>query len=293
MSETLESMRHKKTGVTKLESVVKTMKVLAAANIGQYEQAIVALEDYTRTIELGLSVYFHKSVQEDFYETPAKKKNRRTYIVVFGSDQGLVGQFNDVLLNFSLEFLATIPGEKCIWAVGERIHSRLDNAGIPVIDLFDVPSSVNAITPLVGDILVSCEAHVKDEVISNLYLIHNRLLAGMNYEPVLERVLPLDQQWQESLATLKWPSNNIPEVLGTKAVTLEALLREQIFISLFKACAHSLASENASRLASMQRAEKNIGELVGSLEHTLQILRQKNIDEEIFDVIAGSEALIK
>lgn len=293
MSETLESMRHKKTGVTKLESVVKTMKVLAAANIGQYEQAIVALEDYTRTIELGLSVYFQKSVQEDFYETAAKKENRRTYVVVFGSDQGLVGQFNDVLLKFTLEFLETISGEICIWAVGERIHSRLDNAGVTAIDLFGVPNSVNAITPLVGDILVNCEAYVKDEVIANLYLVHNRLLTGNNYEPVLEKVLPLDQQWQESLANLKWPSINLPEVLGTKAITLEALLREQIFISLFKACAHSLASENASRLASMQRAEKNIGELVGTLEHTLQILRQKNIDEEIFDVIAGSEALIK
>lgn len=293
MSENLEGMRHKMKGVSKLESVVKTMKILAAANITQYERAVLSLEDYTRTVELGLSVFFNKHVQEDFYESPKKQDNNRTYVVVFGSDQGLVGQFNDVLLAFTLKFLSGITGERCIWAMGERISSRLEDAGIKVIDTFEVPNSVNAITSLVGQILLACEAFENDEVISTLYLVHNRLLSGMNYEPVLQKILPMDQQWQESLAHLKWPSRNLPEVLGSKITTLESLLRETIFIDLFKACAHSLASENASRLSSMQRAEKNIEDMADNLEHTLRLLRQKSIDEEMFDVIAGSEGMME
>ena len=73
--------------------------------------------------------------------------------------------------------------------------------------------------------------------------------------------------------------------------TLLALVREYLFVSLFRACAESLASENASRLAAMQRAEKNIDELLEDFNRTFHRLRQSGIDEELFDVISGFEAL--
>lgn len=57
------------------------------------------------------------------------------------------------------------------------------------------------------------------------------------------------------------------------------------------ACAESLASENASCLAAMQRADKNIDELLENLHGTFHRLRQSSIDEELFDVISGFEAL--
>jgi F-type H+-transporting ATPase subunit gamma len=74
----------------------------------------------------------------------------------------------------------------------------------------------------------------------------------------------------------------------TSNTTLRALIREYLFISLFKACAESLASENASRLAAMERADKNIKGLLEKLQGTFNRLRQDGIDEELFDVIAGS-----
>lgn len=73
--------------------------------------------------------------------------------------------------------------------------------------------------------------------------------------------------------------------------TLLALVREYLFVSLFRACAVSLASENASRLAAMQRAEKNIDELLEDLNRTFHRLRQSGIDEELFDVVSGFDAL--
>jgi F-type H+-transporting ATPase subunit gamma len=70
-----------------------------------------------------------------------------------------------------------------------------------------------------------------------------------------------------------------------------ALIHAHLFTSLFKACAESLSSENASRLAAMQRAEKNINELLDDLSHNFHSLRQSSIDEELFDVVSGFEAL--
>jgi len=72
-----------------------------------------------------------------------------------------------------------------------------------------------------------------------------------------------------------------------------ALIREYLFVSLFRACAESLASENASRLAAMQRADKNIDELLENLKYAFHRLRQSGIDDELFDVISSYEALSK
>ena len=83
----------------------------------------------------------------------------------------------------------------------------------------------------------------------------------------------------------------LPEVIGDGTATLRALIREYLFVSLFRACAESLSSENASRLAAMQRADKNIDELLEDLNRTFHRLRQDGIDEELFDVISGFEAL--
>jgi F-type H+-transporting ATPase subunit gamma len=64
-----------------------------------------------------------------------------------------------------------------------------------------------------------------------------------------------------------------------------------LFVSLFRACAESLASENASRLAAMERAARNIDELLQSLQGSFHSRRQRGIDYELFDVVAGFEAL--
>ena len=90
---------------------------------------------------------------------------------------------------------------------------------------------------------------------------------------------------------IHWPTRNLPALFGHHKATLRAFIREYLFISLFKACAESLASENASRLAAMQRAEKNIDSLLTNLNRTFSRLRQSSIDEELFDVIAGFNAL--
>jgi len=294
MSDTLASLRRKIGGAADLESVVRSMKALAAASIGQYEKSVLALADYYRTVELGLVVCLRKQgigAAEERRPNPAATKT--VCAVVFGSDQGLVGQFNDVLADFVATTMNALPGEKKVWAVGERIHARLADAGLPPVGLFAVPTSVSAITPLVGQILVETETHHGQGELGQLYLFHNGPMSGSAYEPVSQHLLPLDAHWGLRLAHRVWPTKDQPEVIGCRELTLSALMREYLFVSLFKACAESLASENASRLAAMQRAEKNIDEMAGTLNQTFRRLRQTSIDEELFDVLSGYESLSK
>ena len=292
MSDTTASLRRKIGGAGDLQSVVRTMKSVAASSIGQYENSVRALADYYRTVELGLGACFRERGPAPLI-TDRKRQTVAGAIgaVVFGSDQGLVGQFNDVVADYAIKTLATLPGKPEVWAVGERVHARLADAGLSLMGLFPVPNSVKAITPLVGQIQIESEAHRSKGEYSRLYVFHNRPQSGSLYEPVSQRLLPLDAEWQQGLAQVRWPTRNLPEVLCDGTATLLALIREYLFISLFRACAESLASENASRLAAMQRADKNIDELLENLNGTFHRLRQSGIDEELFDVISGFEAL--
>ena len=128
---------------------------------------------------------------------------------------------------------------------------------------------------------------------TELYIFYNRSKSGAAFAPVRERVLPLDDEWYRTRSAVSWPTKMLPELMGTGTTTLRALVREYLFVSLFRASAESLASENASRLAAMERAEKNIDDSLESLQGTFHRVRQGGIDEDLFDVVSGSQALSK
>jgi F-type H+-transporting ATPase subunit gamma len=293
MSDTTASLLRQINSAGDLQSVVRSMKALAAASVGQYEQSVRALADYYRTVELGLGACFRQREPAAVIgERKGQSDGDGIGAVVFGSDQGLVGQFNDVVADYAIKTLATLPGIPRVWAVGERVHARLADAGLQLMGLFAVPTSVTAITPLVGQIQIESEARRANGEYARLYLFHNRPQSEGLYESVYRRVLPLDAPWRQGLAEVPWPTKALPEVMGADTTTLRALIREYLFISLFRACAESLASENASRLAAMERADRNIDELLGTLRGTFHRVRQNGIDEELFDVISGFEALV-
>jgi F-type H+-transporting ATPase subunit gamma len=291
MSNSVASLRHKIGSAEELESVVRTMKAMAASSIGQYENAVRSLDDYYRTLQLGLTACFREDKALGVMSARTLQKQTAIAAIVFGSDQGLVGQFNEAMVEYAVATLGKLPGKKIVWAVGARIQSRLAETRLQPMAVFTLPNSINAITPLVGQILIELEAQREQGLIEQVYLFHNRPRTESIYIPVSQQLLPLDDAWLHKLAHIHWPTQNLPEVMNSRERTLRALVREYLFVTLFRACAESLASENASRLAAMQRAEKNIDELQEELNQTFHRLRQSSIDEELFDVVSGFEAL--
>ncbi len=292
MSGTIESLTRKISGAADLEAVVRSMKALAASSIGQYQKAVHSLDEYATTVELGLTACFRQvGPGYDAAET-GLQKNDGIGAIVFGSDQGLVGRFNEAVVEYAVRTLEALPGTITkIWPLGERIHALLADSGQPTGVILPVPASVNAIAGLVGQILIDVEATRERGDVVEVYLFHNHPKSGSIYEPVGKRLLPLDLGWQKQLAVAPWPTSLPPEIIQGAKSPLRAFLREYLFVLLFQACAESLASENASRLAAMQRAEKNIDGILEDLNLKLHRIRQESIDEELFDVISGYEAL--
>jgi len=294
MSGSTDSLSRKISGAKDLEGVVRSMKALAASSIGQYEKAVRSMDEYLGTVKLGLAVCLRRSGPVAAAESRRAQQEKSVGAVVFGSDQGLVGRFNEVLVEFAVAKLKTLPGKLTrIWGVGERAQVLMADTGLGRVSELSVPTSVNAITSLTGQILVEIEAAREQGDVKAVYVFHNQPKSGASYEPVGKRLLPLDQSWQDKLAATPWPTKMLPEVIDGVPQTLQAFVREYLFVLLFQACSESLASENASRLAAMQRAEKNIENILEELSRTLHRIRQESIDEELFDVISGFEALTK
>jgi F-type H+-transporting ATPase subunit gamma len=288
MSASIADLRKTIDSAEDLHSVVRTMKALAASSIAQYEQSVRALDEYYRTVQLGLGLCIRTAGE---VVVSAEPKKGPAGVVVFGSDQGLVGRFNDIVADQAIAVQAEKRGAR-FWAVGERVEELLEDAKREISGLLSVPTSVNSIVPLVGRILGEYEKGLSRGDLSELYLVYNRPVTGAVYEPVTEKLLPLDEAWRHAMHDVEWPTRALPQVIGDNTTTLAGFVREFLFVSLFRACASSLASENASRLAAMQRADKNIETLLDELGTTFHRMRQNEIDEELFDVVAGYEALL-
>lgn len=294
MSETIEILRKKIGQAGTLGTVVRAMKTLAAINIRHFEEAVRSLEDYFHSVALGLAECLRREKSGGMGIEAGHSGARRSAIIVFGSDLGLVGQFNDLVADRLPGMVSgTDNGTPTIIAVGERIRQRIEDAGIVPARAVPVPGSVSAVAPLVGELIEWLGRMTKKDATIGLTLLYNSPASGGNYKPVSKRLLPLDEAWAVEISRNggRWPGGAVPQLLNASDAVWMALVREYLFVSLFRACAESLAAENSSRLSAMQRAEKNIDDMLEELTRSYHEQRQSRIDDELFDVVSGFEAL--
>jgi F-type H+-transporting ATPase subunit gamma len=131
----------------------------------------------------------------------------------------------------------------------------------------------------------------QSEGVGEIYLYYNDKQSGSTYDPSSLRLIPADMSIIEASAKDDWPSRCIPIFRADFDSMLSHLLKQYLFTSVYRAIAESLASENASRLASMQAAEKNVEERLGELRSQYNHRRQSAITSELLDMVAGYEAL--
>ncbi len=293
MSSTLETLQKQIASGEDLSSIVRTMKALAATSVRQYEKAAESLDDYYHTVELGLSVAL--SSPSETVTAPAPDPRRPVMMLVFGSDHGLAGRFNEQIVSHALESggppkwgsLENAP--KLFVGIGEQALSRLNAAAVDMPESFNMPTSISAITPFIQLLLETIDRRRTAEGLERVLLFYNRPLKA-GFSPETEILLPVDLAGLKE-TRLKWESRSLPTFTMPSGQLLSALLRQYFFVSLYRACALSLAAENTSRLAAMQAAEKNINERLGELKTAYQHERQAAITEELLDIISGFKAI--
>jgi F-type H+-transporting ATPase subunit gamma len=214
--------------------------------------------------------------------------------VVFGSDLGMCGQFNEQIATHALEEMKKLgcepPDRACI-VVGARATGYLEDGQQKVDKELAVPSSMSGITMTVQEINAILSDWWMSKKINQLYLFYNSHASGSQYHPHTVRLLPLDLEWLQDIKMRKWPTKVLPTFTMEWDKLFPLMVRQYVFVSLFQATAESLASENASRLAAMQGAEKNIDDVLTELKLQFHQERQMAITDELLDIVAGFEAL--
>lgn len=287
MTQTIISLKKQIKVASDLQTVVRSMKAVSASNISQYEKSLESLKLYYQNIELSLGLCLRQFTFETNsmipnYSNPHNSK--KVGVVIFGSDQGLVGNFNEVIAIHAMKMIEKRQVDCQVWLVGERLKSYFLDMGIEIKGEITLPNSAKNIDKLASQVLLLINY-------DNFYLLHNKMITATKFEPITVHLLPLDKAWRDRIIQNPWPNKNLAQVLGAMNSNLIALIKEYLFVSIFKACSQSLASENLSRLSAMQSADKNIEELLLTTKSTFHRLRQSSIDEELFDVVSGFEAL--
>tara|TARA_R110002094_G_scaffold145911_5_gene135154 strand:- start:1019 stop:1900 length:882 start_codon:yes stop_codon:yes gene_type:complete len=287
--ETLESLSEA-LGTTKdIQSIVRTMKSLSAVSIRQYERAEEALAGYSRTIDLGLSAVLGQGRSlGTAFPAPGRDGTGRDALIVIGSDRGLCGRYNDVVSRRAIEDLGA--AEAVLGIIGVRAAARIEAAGHVADTLFTVPGSVDGFTGIVQSVIITIDRWTAEQDVSRVRVVHNRRVGQNTAQPVVHQLLPIPKDDLERATTTRWPARGLPFFRMDRDVLLSWLIRERLFVLLYRALAEALASEHATRLAAMQNAERNIKDRRDDLAAAFRQKRQENITRELLDVVAGYEA---
>lgn len=288
--ETLEGLADKLETTGEIRSLVRTMKSLSAVSIRQYEQAEDAISEYEATIDLGLSALLQdrRARGLPLPRTMATGEADEALIVI-GSDRGLCGRYNEIITGRAIE--RKTDRTAVLAVIGARVAARLETGGHRIDRFFLVPGTVSAIGALVQKVIVDIETWTRDPGVGRVCLLHNRREGRARALPVERELLPIPDAYLRQRLKADWPGPGLPFFRMEPDTLLSWLVRQRLFVMIYRALSEALASEHATRLAAMQSAERNIEERQENLNAAYRLKRQETITRELLDVVAGYEAV--
>ncbi|MDH3249902.1 MAG: F0F1 ATP synthase subunit gamma [Acidimicrobiia bacterium] len=288
---TIEGLSRKLRVGEELHTVVGTMKGLAAVAIHDFEHAVRALSEYTATVEQGLQILLSLR-SEPILPTPVD--TGRTALIVIGTDQGLCGPINREIVAAAVEWCAAHdlePERRVIVALGLRAARELEAAGFEPDQTLELPGSVEAISRVVDDLVVRIDSWRSDLEVSRVIVAFQHPIQRTQRTTRMFQVVPPDVRRLRAIAGRRWPTRMLPGTPHAPEQLTAGLLRQDLFIALFRAIAEAKTAEHGARLSAMQAAEQNIDERLTTLRTEYHQLRQALITEELLDVVSGFEAL--
>tara|TARA_R110002110_G_scaffold50083_5_gene148522 strand:+ start:5591 stop:6541 length:951 start_codon:yes stop_codon:yes gene_type:complete len=291
MTQSLETLTRRTDSMQGIRSIVHTMKTLSVINAAPYEHAAEAIEAYHATILDGLHALLHQSGPLD-----AEAAAATPVLIVFGSDHGLCGSYNQALAAHVAGQPGNAAAKTTVLCVGAQMADALRDEGLEPRHIFFPPASVDGIGRLANlltrhlDTLRLDPGGRRDIVVSVACFARDR---AKGQRPEVTALLPPDPKLVRDLQARPWVSRSLPSFSMPPGDLLRALIRAHLFAGLFRAAAEALVTENAARLAQMQQAEQSIDDRLEALTAETRSVRQSEITTELLDVIIGFEALKK
>jgi F-type H+-transporting ATPase subunit gamma len=291
MAQSLEALARRTASMQGIRSIVHTMKTLSVINAAPYEHAARAIEAYHDTVRMGLHAFLSQTGPLE----PSVSTPRTKVLIVFGSDHGLCGNYNETLASHVSQQHGDALKQTRVLCIGAQMADALRDLGLEPETIFFPPASVDGIGRLANLLSRHLDDMQSDDATGDMAvsLAYFRRDGDKGQRPEMMALLPLDHDLVQGLQVKPWESRSLPSFTMSSHALFKALIRGHLFASLFRAAAEALVTENSARLALMSQAEQSVDDRLEALTSETRSVRQGEITTELLDVIIGFEALKK
>ncbi len=292
---TLLDFRRRIRSVKNTQQITRAMKFVAAARLRRAQEAALAARPYANELSRLLRSIMAR-IDEPEHPLLAKRPEERILAIVLTGERGLAGAFNTNILRKANEFLRERRDKKLsLVPVGKKGRDSLKRAGFKfAAEYINVLAKVEFSTAreIAG---LASELYAKEEI-DAVYLIFSEFKTVVTANLKVEKLLPVEPEMarepaketaQESSADQ--PQSRIDYIYEQPVHKLLAsLLPKYIEAQVLRAMLESSAAEYAARMAAMESATRNAGEVIQALTLHMNKVRQAAITKEIIEIVSGA-----
>ncbi len=288
----LQDIRRRIRSVKNTQQVTKAMKMISAVKLRKSQERLIAMRPYaTKMWEVVGRVVSRFEGNPEITPGPvaqaflAPREERSIRLVLVSSDKGLCGGFNANVLKAATNFLAEKRGDIVhLDVVGKRSVDWARKAGIKA-DGEHIGVAAAGLARVAKEISEDAARQYQDGTIDALYLIYNYFQSPVSQIPTVVRLFPMQVQRpadaRMEITHLLEPDPN---------TVLESLLPRFVETELQRALLESSASEHGARMAAMDKASTNAGEMIAKLTLHMNKIRQASITNQIIEIVSGANA---
>ena len=293
----LKDIKTQINSVGSTKKITSAMKMVAASKLRRSQEKAEAARPYSSRLEEMLSSLASSAASgEGIIKLLTGTGNDQNYIVVpVSADRGLCGGFNSSINRETFKLVKSLEGN------GKKV--QLMPVGKKSRDFFNRVMRDQIIESFV-DLNVSSTGYESALNISNklqeLYfdgkfdkciLVFNKFKSAISQEVTQQQLIPLDVSNSEKEEEKENSSNAIYDYEPDEETILKDLLPKNVSIQIFKVLLESDAGEQGARMAAMDNATRNAGEMIDSLTLKYNRTRQAFITKELIEIISGAESI--
>jgi len=263
---------------TKIGSVQNTQKITSAMEM----VAASKMRNVISHMAFAHSEYHHPFLHE-------REAKRVGYIVVT-SDGGLCGGLNINLFKAAIASMREWEDKNIdidVCAIGKKGIGFFTGLGGNVVSEVSQIGDKPGLSDLIGPIKVMLDAY-NDGKIDRLFLVYNRFVNSLTQKPIIESLLPLQEQEEAHEELVKhWDYIYEPDA---KPV-LDGVFMRYIESLVYQGVVENIACEQSARMVAMKAATDNADDLINELQLIYNKVRQASITQEISEIVGGAAAL--
>jgi F-type H+-transporting ATPase subunit gamma len=284
----LLDFRRRIRSVKNTQQITRAMKFVAAARLRRAQESAIAARPYANELARVLRSTMAR-IDEPQHPLLAKRPEERILAIILTGERGLAGAFNANILRKANEFLRANRDKKLsIVPVGKKGRDSLRRAGFTfAAEYINVLAKVEFSTAreIAG---LASELYAKGEI-DSVYLIFSEFKTVITANLKVDKLLPVEPETASSETSAEQAVSHIDYIYEQpEEKLLGALLPKYVEAQLLRAMLESSAAEYAARMAAMESATRNAGEVIQALTLHMNKVRQAAITKEIIEIVSGA-----